>query len=307
MKYVAAVLALLWLPALVAQENSPADAVKRDLDELVALLPGRFDNAEQVYFQAELGVPEDEQVPQQHLQVRVLDWPPESGRWIHSRSWLDGASEPSAERYDRFWIDESGLQIWQQRYALDDAGAAPSPDNLSPRGCAMGWRRLGEQFDARPAPGCARPELAETVLSARTLWIASPESLQAQAPYVRHRRLHRAREFVCWAGVARRDPDAGLFFRANLRVHDQGGWIWLETDEEPPQKVGLRMRNVSWPNGRNRHSLVLYAYRDNAQRAESYTWTAPEAERLALNLRWVQASCTADRESETWHEIPTSR
>ncbi len=52
------------------------------------------------------------------------------------------------------------------------------------------------------------------------------------------------------------------------------------------------MRNVRWPTGPNRNSLVLYAYRGDEGKAASYVWGEPTAERLAMNLRWMQASCT---------------
>ena len=52
------------------------------------------------------------------------------------------------------------------------------------------------------------------------------------------------------------------------------------------------MRNVTWPYGSNRPSLVPYAYRSGEDRAVSYAWADPSAERIGINLRWMQASCT---------------
>ena len=52
------------------------------------------------------------------------------------------------------------------------------------------------------------------------------------------------------------------------------------------------MRNVRWPYGNNRPSLVLYAYRPDKDRAVSYAWADPSAQRIGINLRWMQASCT---------------
>ena len=66
----------------------------------------------------------------------------------------------------------------------------------------------------------------------------------------------------------------------------------MATDEPEPQRVGIKMRNVIWPSGSNRPSLVLYAYRPEEDRAVSYAWADPSAERIGINLRWMQASCT---------------
>ena len=86
--------------------------------------------------------------------------------------------------------------------------------------------------------------------------------------------------------------DGEWTFRRGLEIHDQGGMVWLETEEEAPQQVGIKMRNVRWPYGNNRPSLVLYAYRPDEDRAVSYAWADPSAQRIGINLRWMQASCT---------------
>ena len=39
-------------------------------------------------------------------------------------------------------------------------------------------------------------------------------------------------------------------------------------------------------------SLVLYIFEGNRKRATSYTWTEFDSERIGINLRWLQASCT---------------
>ena len=58
--------------------------------------------------------------------------------------------------------------------------------------------------------------------------------------------------------------------------------------------VALHPRNVRWPPPfTNRLSLVLYAYTaEDTQRAAGYGWAEPDARRLGLYLRWMQASCT---------------
>ena len=68
--------------------------------------------------------------------------------------------------------------------------------------------------------------------------------------------------------------------------------VWLETEEKAPKQVGIKMRNVRWPYGNNRQSTVLYAYRPNEDHAVSCAWADPSAQRIGINLRWMQASCT---------------
>ena len=101
----------------------------------------------------------------------------------------------------------------------------------------------------------------------------------------------KARRFECWVAALERNGEDWTF-KPGLEVWDQGGSAWIDTEEDEPQKIGIKMRNVVWPTGTNRDSLVLYAYKEDDERAVSYAWGEPEATRLAMNLRWMQASCT---------------
>lgn len=104
--------------------------------------------------------------------------------------------------------------------------------------------------------------------------------------------MMRAQDFSCWVTLPRKNGE-GWFFKAGVPLHDQGGEIWVDTDETPPQRVGLKMRQAVWPYGRSRPSLVLYIHKpESPDKAASYTWANPEAERIGINLRWMQASCT---------------
>jgi len=95
--------------------------------------------------------------------------------------------------------------------------------------------------------------------------------------------------------ATQRDGDST--FKRGLSVHDQGGMVWIKTDEEDAQQVGIKMRNVRWPYGRNRPSLVLYAHKPDQDKAVSYAWADPGAQRIGINLRWMQASCTLTPQS----------
>ena len=80
-----------------------------------------------------------------------------------------------------------------------------------------------------------------------------------------------------------------------LKLHDQGGRVLFGGGDTGAPPVVLRMRNVVWPSGPNKPSLVLYVHKpETPDRAESYSWADPEAKRIGINLRWMQASCTVD-------------
>lgn len=77
-------------------------------------------------------------------------------------------------------------------------------------------------------------------------------------------------------------------------IYRQRELAWTVTDARPAA-VGLKIRRPVWPSGPNQDSLVLYVHdraSDNAERAVSYSWADPGAERIGINLRWMQASCS---------------
>lgn len=108
--------------------------------------------------------------------------------------------------------------------------------------------------------------------------------------------LRRARPFTCWISVrkfaGKPDGSEDWTFASNLPIFDQGGRIFMAGNGEAPD-VTLRMRNVTWARGsRHKPALVVYMHRDDPERAESYSWTSPDATLVGINLRWVQAGCS---------------
>ena len=108
--------------------------------------------------------------------------------------------------------------------------------------------------------------------------------------------LRKAREFYCWVSVRKfaGKPDGGedWTFQRNLANFDQGGRLSIAGNGEAPD-VTIRLRRVTWAKGsRNKPSLVIYVHKDDPLRAESYSWTSPDATMVGINLRWMQASCS---------------
>lgn len=113
--------------------------------------------------------------------------------------------------------------------------------------------------------------------------------------------LRRANDVVCWGAVRKAadkpDGSADWLFEKDLRLHDQGGRVLIGGKETGAPETILRVRRVTWASGSsNRPSLVLYVHKPDApDTAVSYSWADVEAERIGINLRWMQASCTVAR------------
>lgn len=246
-------------------ETAAAKILDRDYREFLDLLPDLYDNQEQVYFENELDVD-----PSQR----------------HTR----GSVTVSLDGDDSLDIPQSRMTFAKPVIVFQNSDdeklrghIAPSLDAIKLTlgdDCAFTIKRDNAQFSGIGAGSCHGETLS-----------LSPEALtfSKSVTPLSAGNFRRARLFKCW--VSPRKDDGSYGFYNDVILHDQGGVAWLSGDDHP--RVGIKMRNVVWPTGRNRPSLVLYAYRGaDEDTAVSYTWTGPTGDRLAINLRWMQASCT---------------
>lgn len=309
--------------------SQPAAAgLSEDLGVFLEWFPGRYDNALQVFWEPDLGVPEDARHERIHSIFRPVDAPAFGEHVFYVEQYLDG--DPAKIYRQRIYVfsaDESEdairLRIHTPRASEKLAGAYRDPARLrklTPKdapareGCDVFWRRRANQFvgfmkagECRIPATDERPEIVisdDLVLTPDEIWIAD-RAETADGDYVFGNRagvphkLRKIRPFECWTAVLRGarhgDDGKGLDdwdFRRGGWLHDQGGVLALTTDEETPREIRLRLRRVEWPSGPNRPSLTLYVEEGADTRAVSYAWTDYDGDRIGVNLRWLQASCS---------------
>ncbi|MDJ0699745.1 MAG: chromophore lyase CpcT/CpeT [Woeseiaceae bacterium] len=313
----AAVSAFCFSSSVLADQNAVLD---RDFRTFLEWFPGVYDNQEQVYFEDELGVPEDERHERIHHTFARVDLPAFGEHVFYVQQYLDDDPEKIyRQRIYVFSPDYAENAIRLQIYtpndvaSLVDAHRDPSKlEGLTPDqarnmpGCDVFWKKRAAEFDGQMKErACSFVSQRsgkriiiddDLVLSKDELWI-SDRAEDEDGNYVfgnkagiPHKNI-KARRFECWLAALHADGE-NWTFKQGLEMWDQGGQVWIDTDEDEPQTVGIKMRNVRWPTGNNRDSLVLYAYRKGEDKAVSYAWGEPTATRLAMNLRWIQASCT---------------
>ncbi len=230
---------------------------------LAALLPGSYSNEEQVYFQKGAGkaVP-----PWQGLVVTA-----------------------TATGYRLQPVDAYGVKTGPERYLK----ARLNGDRvvLSDADCSREYARAPAGLTLVNHRGrCAAPGLTAITDTGLAVTLADGTAIE----------LRRGRQFRCWASIPRRalkDGKADWWFKNNLLLHDAGGRVAVVTDEAEPQRFSLRMRNIVWPSGPNQPSLVLYVHGDDPEQAIGYGWADPLAQRLGINLRSIQASCSLARDA----------
>ena len=290
-----------------AQETRAPGWLEKDFNELTSLFEGRWDNDRHVFFADAAGLDVATLAPRQHIEitrVALAGGDAEASDVFTFKALRTVDGEEPTELVHTFSIDPENQSIRQTLSA--PSGLLPP----EPFDCEINWARSGGQFLGtaggtecaiifpRPAEG---GDLAVTLtLSDTEFWIQS-----ARGNALIEARMRRARPFECWTailrGVEHGDSGEGLNdwdFRRGVELHDQGGVAELVTDEATPRTIRLKLRDVDWPYGTNRPSLTLYVHEGESERAVSYTWTEAGADRIGINLRWIQASCTYTPEPE---------
>ena len=301
-------------------DSADAKILKRDFSRMMDWFPGRYDNQEQVYFEDSLDVDEDLRHGRIHHLFVPADLPDFPGTTFYIQQYQnDDPKDVYRQRIYSFEpdFDENAVRLTiyipKDSKALLNAHEDPSKLKGLKRedfsiypGCEVFWKYQNDYFHGYMKEGACSTKSKRSgktlfftddlQLSKTAIWIRD-EAEDADGNYVYgnkagvHHKNRKARMFKCWVSPKKRDGSYGFY--NNVRVHDQGGFVWFEGDDH--ERVGIKLRNVVWPSGRNRPSFVLYAYRgDDEKSAVSYAWTSPDGERLAINLRWIQASCTLD-------------
>jgi len=300
------------------KESAEVQILKRDFKRMMEWFPGRYDNQEQVYFNDNLNVPEDERHGRIHHIFTPVDLPDFPGETFYIEQYQN--DDPTDVYRQRIYSFEPDFEENATRltiYIPKDAkpllgayadlskleGLTPSAFTTYP-GCEVYWTYQNYFYHGYMKEGACR---VESKRSGKTLVITDDLQLSKSAIWIRdegvdtdgnyvygnkariHHKNMRASMFKCW--VSPRKKNGEYAFYNDVILHDQGGRAWVEGPDH--ERVGLKMRRVIWPMGNNRPSRVLYAYQgDEEETAVSYAWTSENEPRIGINLRWMQASCT---------------
>lgn len=322
------VISFLVMLAMGLSAATANSSLEKDLDTFLEWFPGRYDNSLQVFWQPDLEAPEDERHERIHSIFKPVDLPAFGENVFYVEQYLDGnPAKIYRQRIYVFSTDEEENAIRLSIHTPFDverlAGAYRDESKLNrlrPRdtrtreGCDVFWKKQANQFIGYMKEGACRvpsERLGEDiiisddlVLTPDEIWIAdraetvSGEYVFGNRAGVAHK-LRKIRPFECWTAVLpdARHGDSGIGqgewdFQRGGWMHDQGGVLRLTVDGAEPREIRLRLRRVEWPSGPNRPSLTLYVEEGDSTRAVSYAWTEYDGERIGINLRWLQASCS---------------
>ena len=248
-------LALAWVPGWA------------DADALTALLVGEYNNNEQVWQQGlDGGAP---QSTRRHWRFAA------SGDAHLNLSMGPGQAAPSAP-------------AWTLALTADGPNLVAEISGASR--CAYLWRKTPTGFQGEAAEGgCAglptKMDFDEVGLTA--VW-----------PMGEEERARRVSHYRGWVALqrSRLDPDAApddYVFVSDADWHDEG-FVLPILDGEQPTGYAIELARLTYQNTRTA-VLKLGVIDEATGETLSYAWAAPGADRIGINLRWIQAGLTRVR------------
>lgn len=280
------------------QDSLPAE---RDILVMQEMLGGYYSNANQAYFDVRLKQPVADRHASANWQVEAVDYP-KLGAQVFSVEQKIG--EELRHMLISFSVDFDKEKVRMRTYELESAF---DTKNAAPKyimNCDLLWRQEAGQFH-----GVLESESCAANWAPRDMMLA-PESIWVNFKAVNklehggHYAMDKARDFSCYADV----PGVGggrdiPFERYRLEgMHDMGSEKWFTTKDG--QEVGVNLFKVMWTFNNYegafaRPSLVVYVKTksDNPDSEEqsttevSYAWTAANAQRVGINLKWVLVNC----------------
>ncbi len=237
--------------------------------------------------------------------------------WIEDRTiYQESFRIARAERLAGAWDDPAKLK------QISRADLTPALTGES--GCRFVWSRSAGQFygeitkgrcviESRRHPGEKRIIVSSRALSQNALHMDEGGFREDGTPAFGRKdgiphQLARARAFSCWFAV---HPEAGtapateLANRSNEEeqeadwtmarfapVYDRGGSVDLPKPSDAVPRYSVILRQTEFPVGRFNDVLELFVHQEGVERAVAYAWTEPDAERIGIQLRYLQGSCS---------------
>ncbi|MEM7704572.1 MAG: chromophore lyase CpcT/CpeT [Pseudomonadota bacterium] len=314
-------LTLIVLTALcasaTAQERSYT-LLERELEYLMELWPGDYDNREQVQFDFNVGKRSPAQGGHKrvHSQIRRVDLPTFGEHVLYAKTFGDNNSD-NVIRHHLYELkaDETAkairIRVHQFKNGGRYSGAAANPaildsmtrdDTTVAAGCDLLLTRDVDAIVGGTAPGaCAaasenggesldyQVRISETGYWFHDRKITNDSSAEPQLPWYQ---LERVRWFQCMLDFPREDGGRPVNTVSYVRIHDQGG-TYPFTYRDGRDMV-FTFRNT-WSYGMQRETLVIVIQEgDETGKTLVYGWAEPGSDRIGVNPGWIRLQCDLD-------------
>lgn len=293
------VLALI-LTSHAAAEERQFTRLERDLQYLMDILPGTFDNQEQISFDSAATAAQVQPGKLGRVHIRFKR-APELGEYVLREQVFinDDLDQVHRERMLMLNPDEKTGAIRAKSFAILQDGS--EADLLTEvEGCDRLIRRDGLWFEGRvddetcPATeGEVLGQASRFRVSRDQLWVGQASRDEfAETNKTQWRQLERARWFACMVDFPREPGGRPVVTHHYIKVHDQGG-VFTFTHPDGRDMV-LLMRNT-WSYGMRRETFFIGVL-DGSIEGETlvYSWGQPGADRIGVNPGYLRIQCDLD-------------
>jgi len=104
--------------------------------------------------------------------------------------------------------------------------------------------------------------------------------------------LEKARCFTCMIDFPREEGGRPVVTKHYIQIHDQGGKFEFDYDDGRHMVFGMRN---TWSFGMQRETFVIFI-QEGSQSGKTliYSWGEPGADRIGFNPGWIRAQCDLD-------------
>ncbi|MEM6805574.1 MAG: CpcT/CpeT family chromophore lyase [Bacteroidota bacterium] len=305
--------------------------LEREIEYLMRIWPGEYDNVEQLDFDKMANSSRDEKIEHKrvHSFIREMDMPQFGNYVIYEESYEnDNPEDISNQRLYVLSADEKGEGIRLKVFNLLNPKALLSvqkdlkgieklaiEDARLTAGCDMlVWREGMEYRGQSLDKSCLKQVDGESYVMDYQMRIgegtyafedvkydpATAKYLaEKSSPYL----MEKARCFVCMIDFPREKNGRPVETKYYIQIHDQGGKF--EFDYSDGRHMVLGMRNT-WSFGMQRETFVIFI-QEGSQKGPTliYSWGEPGADRIGFNPGWIRVQCDLDtpRNRELQHYL----
>jgi hypothetical protein len=299
--------------------NISAQNLEADMTQMLSWFSGEFDNFQQVWQEKEDKTPDSLMHTHIHSIFMPVKMPAVGKDVFYVKQYADGDTNKIYRmRVYSFKIDKAenairlNIHTFKDEAAYKNANRTPSvletlkPENFtSTDGCEVYWKKEKDAFVGYMKDKACnvlskrmnkRIFITDSLrLTPNEIWIRD-EAYDENGGYVYgHKgkishKLIRCRPFKGWIAFRKEGTEDKYEWIGNLQLHDQG---WKTRVILPDGTVTPYTVELSQVVFEKRTAVMKLAiYEEGKSKAVTYNWTNPEAERIGVNLRWIQVGLT---------------
>lgn len=296
--------------------------IEREIEYLMEVWPGNYDNREQVQHDADRGMPDYDSGAhlRVHGQISRVNLPAFGKYVLYVEEYKD--DDPSSifrQRLYELSADEEENAVRVKLHFFRDRtkwlGAHDDPsilngltrdDTQTLEGCDVFLRRdeyfltggmkprdcaFGEGDERRYSEYQLRVGENSYGFRDRFVSVESGEQIEAVAGFQWHD-LRRTRWFMCMIDFPYEMGKPAMYTDHYVRVHDQGGTFSFIHPDGRPMTLSMRTR---WSYGMQRDSFVIKIHDGGEPDPDLvYAWGQPGDDRIGMNPGWIRVQCDLD-------------